>query len=75
MPDSSDHITAISPAGTVHALKEDEPKTLCGRPVLVGDGWAYSGPLEGTWDTNFPPPYEHEAACTICSHNYEQKHA
>jgi hypothetical protein len=75
MPDPSEHVTAVSPSGTVHALKEDEPKTLRGRTARLSQGWAYTGSLKGSWDEDFPPPYEHEAACTICSHNYERKHA
>jgi len=31
MPDPSEHLTAVSPSGTIHALKEDQPETLCGR--------------------------------------------
>jgi len=74
MPDPSEYVTAVSPSGTVHALKEDQPETLCGRAARLPAGWAYSGPLKGDWDEDFPPPYEHEAACVVCSHNYRYKH-
>jgi len=72
MTDPSDYLIALSPAGTVHVLKSDQPETRCGRTARLSDGWGYAKRFVGDWDGDFPPPYKHEAACTLCAHNYEQ---
>jgi len=71
----ADYIIALSPTGTVHALKDDQPETLCGRTARLSMGWGYGERFVGDWAGDFPPPYEHEAACAVCAHNYKRQNA